>query len=258
MARDLTERFSLAGKTALVTGGARGIGEMIAEGLLCAGAKVYITSRKPEDLEQKVAEFTQLGECIGLLADVATTAGIESLVAEFSERETALDILINNAGKTWGAPLDTFPEKAWDDIMDINVKAPFMLVQKLLPLLRQGASANSPHHVINIGSVAGFLKDSLSAYPYGASKAALHHLTGVLAKELVKNHINVNAIAPGNFPSKMTAGISKTDAAKQALLASIPMGRMGEPEDMANLAIYLCSSRYMTGSVVTIDGGVVL
>ncbi|CAA0093369.1 Rhamnolipids biosynthesis 3-oxoacyl-[acyl-carrier-protein] reductase [Zhongshania aliphaticivorans] len=254
----LTQQFSLQGKTALVTGGARGIGEMIAEGLIKAGAKVYITSRKQEDLDEKVAAFNQYGECIGIIADVASTAGIEALAASITEKESQLDILINNAGKTWGAPLDSFPEKGWDDVMTINVKAPFLLVQKLLPLLRNGVTAKKPHHIINIGSIAGLSSDSLSAYSYGTSKAAIHHLTGVLAKGLVKDHINVNAIAPGSFPSKMTAGIMKTDEAKQAVLATIPMGRMGDPEDIANLAIYLCSSSYMTGNIVPIDGGSLL
>ncbi|NKI18697.1 SDR family oxidoreductase [Spongiibacter sp. KMU-166] len=253
----LIQQFSLEGKTALVTGGARGIGEMIAKGLILAGAKVYITSRKLEDLEQKVEEFSQLGQCVGLVADVSSMAGIETLAAQITERESQLDILINNAGKTWGAPLESFPEKAWDDVMTINTKAPFMLIQKLLPLLR-GGSAAQPHHIVNIGSIAGISKDSLSAYSYGTSKAAIHHLTGVLAKDLVKDHINVNAIAPGHFPSKMTAGIMKTDEAKEAVLSTIPMGRMGAPEDIANLAIYLCSSRYMTGNIIPIDGGTAL
>ncbi|BFM15181.1 3-oxoacyl-ACP reductase RhlG [Maricurvus nonylphenolicus] len=254
----ITQQFSLQGKIALVTGGARGIGAMIAQGLILAGAKVYITSRKPEDLDQKVSEFSQHGECIGIVADVASMEGIETLAAKISEQETQLDILINNAGKTWGAPLESFPEKAWDDVMTINTKAPFMLVQKLLPLLRQSGSSDKPSHIINIGSIAGITKDSLSAYSYGTSKAAIHHLTGVLAKDLVKSNINVNAIAPGSFPSKMTAGIMKTDAAKQAVLSTIPMGRMGEPEDIANLAIFLCSSSYMTGTIIPIDGGALL
>lgn len=257
-AKSIEQRFSLAGKVALVTGGARGIGEMIAQGLLCAGARVYITSRKQEDLDQKVAELSQSGECIGLLADVSSSEGVKALVASFAEREQHLDILINNAGKTWGAPLDTFPESAWDDVMAINVKAPFLLIQALLPSMRQGATPEQPRHIVNIGSVAGIGKDSIRAYSYQASKAAIHHLTGVLAKELVKDHINVNAIVPGSFPSKMTAGITRTEEQKTALLSTIPMGRMGEPDEIANLAIYLCSSSYMTGAVIPIDGGAVL
>lgn len=254
----LNQQFSLQGKTALVTGGARGLGEMIAQGLLLAGAKVYITSRKPEELQEKVAQLKSHGDCIGLVADVANMDNINELAAEIGKQETQLDILINNAGKTWGAPLESFPEKGWDDVMTVNAKAPFMLIQKLLPLLRQGSTAEQPHHIINIGSIAGLSKDSLSAYSYGTSKAAIHHLTGVLAKDLVKDHINVNAIAPGSFPSKMTAGIMKTEEAKKAVLSTIPMGRMGAPEDIANLAIYLCSSSYMTGNIIPIDGGATL
>lgn len=258
MTKNLQQRFSLENKVALVTGGARGIGAMITEGLLCAGAKVYITSRKPGDLEEKVEGFNQYGECVGIVADVASTEGIEGLVAEIAGQEQQLDILINNAGKTWGAPLESFPEKAWDDVMAVNTKAPFMLIQRLLPLLRNGCTAERPRHIINIGSIVGIGKDSLSAYAYVTSKAAIHHLTGVLAKDLVKEHINVNAIAPGTFPSKMTAGITKTDEEKQDLLETIPMGRLGEPDDIANLAIYLCSSSFMTGGVLTIDGGALL
>lgn len=254
----LQQNFSLDGKTALVTGGARGVGEMIAQGLIQAGAKVYITSRQTEDLDQKVAQFGQYGQCLGIVADVAKTEGIEVLAETFSAKEDKLDILINNAGKTWGAPLESYPEKAWDDVMAINAKSPFILVQKLLPLLRSAGTVDQPSHVVNIGSVAAMTKDSLSAYAYGTSKAAIHHLTGVLAKELVKDHINVNAIAPGSFPSKMTAAIMKTEEQKKAVFESIPMGRMGSPEDIANLAIYLCSSSYMTGNIIPIDGGAIL
>lgn len=254
----LEQQFSLKGKTALVTGGARGIGEMIAKGLLLAGAKVYITSRKQEDLEPKVAELSQHGACIGIVADVGNMQGIEALATQMAKYEPQLDVLINNAGKTWGTPLESFPEKGWDDVMSVNVKSPFFLVQKLLPLLRKGGTPEQPHHIVNIGSIAGLNNDSLRAYSYGTSKAAIHHLTGVLAKDLVHDHINVNAIAPGSFKSKMTAAVMKTQEQKEAVLASIPMARMGNPEDIANLAIYLCTSSYMTGNVVPIDGGILL
>lgn len=254
----LEQQFSLKGKTALVTGGARGIGEMIAKGLLLAGAKVYITSRKQEDLDPKVAELSQHGACIGIIADIGNMQGIEALATQMAEYEPQLDVLINNAGKTWGTPLESFPEKGWDDVMSVNVKSPFFLVQKLLPLLRKGGTPEQPHHIVNIGSIAGLNNDSLRAYSYGTSKAAIHHLTGVLAKDLVHDHINVNAIAPGSFKSKMTAAVMKTQAQKEAVLASIPMARMGNPEDIANLAIYLCTSSYMTGNIVPIDGGILL
>ncbi|WP_159819188.1 SDR family oxidoreductase [Colwellia sp. 20A7] len=255
MNNEINALFSLSGKTALVTGGARGLGEMMAKGLLQAGAKVYITSRKLADCDAKVEALSIYGDCKGIVADVATMEGIEKLIASFGEQEQSLDILVNNSGKTWGAPLLNFPEKAWDEVMAINVKSPFYIIQKLLGHLQAASSAEQPAHVINIGSIAALTKDSMSAFPYGASKAALHHLTGVLAKELSSKHINVNAIAPGSFPSKMTAGITKTDDAMQSLLDTIPMGRMGEPDDIAQLLIYLCSSRYMTGHVAVLDGG---
>ena len=255
---NLEQRFSLAGKVALVTGGARGIGEMITEGLLSAGATVYITSRKQEDLDHKVAEFQRIGDCTGILADVSTSEGVDALSKKVAEYTPELHILINNAGKTWGAPLGDFPEKAWDDVMTVNTKAPFVLTQKLLPLIKQAASQDTPSHIINIGSIAGIVKNSLSAYSYGPSKAAIHHLTGLLAKDLACDYVNVNAIAPGMFPSKMTAGISKTEEAKDAILDTIPLRRMGRPEDIANLAIYMCSSSYMTGAIVPIDGGLML
>ena len=255
MSSFLESQFSLSGKVALVTGGARGLGEMIARALLQAGAKVYITSRKVDDLNAKIAELAPLGECEGLVADLAAMEGIEALAAAIAEKESSLDILVNNSGKTWGAPLEAFPEKAWDDVMATNVKAPFYLVQKLLPVLQADKTARQPCHIINIGSVAGFSADSLSAYPYGASKAAVHHLTKVLAKDLVKHHIHVNAIAPGSFPSKMTAGVTKTEEAKAQWMQTIPMGRMGDEDDIGGLIIYLCSSRYMTGSVIALDGG---
>ena len=253
----LDSLFSLRGKTALVTGGSRGIGEMIAEALLRAGARVYIVARKAEVCTETAARLAQHGECQPLVGDIANLEGIRALKAELEEREQRLDILVNNAGKVWAAPVDTFSEKSWDVVMDLNVKAPFFLTQALLPLLEAHATEDSPSQVINIGSTAG-IRGNTGAFSYGPSKAAIHQLTKVLADELAPRHIHVNAIAPGFFPSQLSASYSEDEGAEKALLATIPARRMGSPRDIAGLVIAMAGNRYLMGAVVPIDGGLLL
>lgn len=255
--------FSIEGKTALVTGGSRGIGEMIAAGFLANGAKVYISSRKAEtcDATAKRLQEEYGGECISLPADLSNLEGIESLVAQLSD--TSLDILVNNAGASWGEPIDEYSEKGWDKVMDTNVKGVFFLTQKLLPLLRSSGTAEDPSRVINIGSIDGIKTGLFDAFSYGPSKAALHHLTRVLAASLVKENIIVNAIAPGPFPTWMLStgvgGGGDLDIDWAAVGDSNPRGRVGTPEDIAGLAIFLCSraGAYTVGETITCDGGAV-
>ncbi len=247
--------FSLQGKVALVTGGGRGIGEMIARALLGAGAKTYIVSRNEQACRETAQNLEQYGECIPFGSDLSTAEGIESLRDFLVSQERSLDILVNNSGKTWGAPFAEFPEHAWDSVMGLNVKTPFLLMQALLPLLVEGASVTNPAQVINIGSVAGIMNGDLSAYSYSASKAAINHLTRVLAKDLASQHILVNAIAPGFFPTKMTAGVFADEQVTENFLSGIPLGRLGEPDDIGALAIMLAANRYITGNVIPIDGG---
>ena len=255
--------FSIEGKTALVTGGSRGIGEMIAAGFLANGAKVYISSRKAEtcDATAKRLQDEYGGECISLPADLSNLEGIESLVGQLSD--TSLDILVNNAGASWGEPIDEYSEKGWDKVMDTNVKGVFFLTQKLLPLLRSSGTAEDPSRVINIGSIDGIKTGLFDAFSYGPSKAALHHLTRVLAASLVKENIIVNAIAPGPFPTWMLStgvgGGGDLDIDWAAVGDSNPRGRVGTPEDIAGLAIFLCSraGAYTVGETITCDGGAV-
>ena len=255
--------FSIEGKTALVTGGSRGIGEMIAAGFLANGAKVYISSRKAEtcDATAKRLQEEYGGECISLPADLSNLEGIESLVGKLSD--TSLDILVNNAGASWGEPIDEYSEKGWDKVMDTNVKGVFFLTQKLLPLLRSSGTAEDPSRVINIGSIDGIKTGLFDAFSYGPSKAALHHLTRVLAASLVKENIIVNAIAPGPFPTWMLStgvgGGGDLDIDWAAVGDSNPRGRVGTPEDIAGLAIFLCSraGAYTVGETITCDGGAV-
>ena len=245
--------FSLEGKVALVTGGSRGIGRMIAEGFLGAGAeRVYITARKADEVEAAAAE---LGErCTALPGDIATLSGIEALAAELSAREDRLDVLVNNAGVAWGAPFDAFPESGWDKVMDLNVKTPFFLTQKLHARLRAGASVGRPAKVIMIASVDGMRLNPWETYPYQASKAALIHLTRRMAARLAREHIVVSGIAPGMFASKMNRA---ADHAPDKVARQIPVGRVGADEDMAAAAIYLASRAgdYVVGETITVDGG---
>ncbi len=258
--------FSIEGKVALVTGGSRGIGEMIAAGFLANGAKVYISSRKAdacaETAERLMTEFG--GVCVPVPGNMAELSGIEAVVKEIESREDKLDILVNNAGATWGAPLDEFPEAGWDKVMDTNVKGVFFLTQKLLPLLRKAATHEDPARVINVGSVDGIKTPAFDNFSYGPSKAAVHHLTRVLASHLVRQNIIVNAIAPGPFPTWMlSAGVGfggETEGVDWGQVGkNNPRGRVGTAQDIAGLAIFLCSraGAYTVGEVITCDGGAV-
>jgi NAD(P)-dependent dehydrogenase (short-subunit alcohol dehydrogenase family) len=249
--------FSIAGKIALVTGGSRGIGEMIAEGYVANGVRTYISSRKGAACHATAERLSQQGECISIPADLSTMEGITHLANEVKAREEKLDILVNNAGATWGAAIEEFPESGWDKVMDINVKGPFFLTQQLLPLLEAAATPEDPARIINVGSIDGLNVNKLGTYSYGPSKAALHHLTRTLASHLADRNITANAIAPGPFPSKMTAGIAQTMG--EEIRQHVPLKRWGEPADMAGVAIYLASAAgaYVSGAVIPVDGGIV-
>ncbi len=264
----MQDLFSIEGKVALVTGGSRGIGEMIAAGFLANGAKVYISSRKADACEAACQRLTAAhgGECTALPADLSGLPGIESVADALGRRESQLDILVNNAGAAWGAPIDEFPESGWDKVMDTNVKGVFFLTQKLLPLLRKSATHEDPARVINIGSVDGIKTPVFDNFPYGPSKAALHHLTRVLAAHLIKENIIVNAIAPGPFPTWMLSlGVGFGGEVEgegvdwDAIGAQNPRGRVGTPEDIAGLAIFLSSraGAYTVGETISCDGGAV-
>jgi len=256
--------FSIEGKVALITGGSRGIGEMIAAGFLANGAKVYISSRKSDvcDATAKRLQEEFGGECISVPADLSNLEGINTLAKSISEKDN-LDILVNNAGASWGEPIDEYSEKGWDKVMDTNVKGVFFLTQKLLPLLRKSGTAEDPSRVINIGSIDGIKTGLFDAFSYGPSKAALHHLTRVLAASLVRENIIVNAIAPGPFPTWMLStgvgGGGDTDIDWSEVGNSNPRGRVGTAEDIAGLAIFLSSraGAYTVGQTITCDGGVV-
>ncbi|MFT5441945.1 MAG: NAD(P)-dependent dehydrogenase (short-subunit alcohol dehydrogenase family) [Myxococcota bacterium] len=247
--------FSLEGKCALVTGGTRGIGLMIARGYIEAGARVYVASRNAEVCAETEKELSKLGTCTAIPADLSTQEGCLALAGEIQSRETKLDILVNNAGANWGAPYSEFPASGWDRVLDLNVKGPFFLTQALTPQLEAASSEGSPSRVINIGSIDGIQVPTLDTYSYSASKAAIHHMTRVLAKKLAPK-ITVNAVAPGPFESKMMA--ATLEAFGDSIAASCPMGRIGQPDDMAGVAIYLASraGSYVTGSVIAVDGGI--
>ncbi len=249
--------FDVSGKVALVTGGSRGIGEMIAHGYVENGAKVYISSRKAEACDETAARLCEFGECISLPNDLANLEGVEKLVAELSEREEKLDILVNNAGAAWGAALEEYPEDGWDKVMDINVKGPFFLTVRLLPLLRQAASEADPARVINIASIDGMHVNPTEHYPYSASKAGMIHLTRALAKRLATDDITVNSVSPGPFESKMMEWTLKQFG--EQIRSSNPRKRIGSPEDMAGVCIYLASraGAYVTGANIPVDGGIV-
>jgi NAD(P)-dependent dehydrogenase (short-subunit alcohol dehydrogenase family) len=247
--------FDIEGKVALVTGGSRGIGEMIATGYVENGAKVYISSRKKSVCDEIAAQLSQHGTCISLPYDLSTMDGIRGLAADFSAREEKLDILVNNAGASWGAPIDEYPESGWDKVMDLNTKSVFFLTRELLPQLRKAATHDHPARVINIASINGIEPPSLETYAYSTSKAGCIMLTRHLAKRLAAEDILVNAIAPGPFPSQMMA--ATLAAVGDRIRAANPRGRIGEPEDIAGVAIFLASraSAYTTGAVIPCDGG---
>jgi NAD(P)-dependent dehydrogenase (short-subunit alcohol dehydrogenase family) len=251
----LKDLFSLEGRVALVTGGSRGIGRMIATGLLHQGAKVYITARKAAACEATAAELSQVGPCIALPIDVSSVEGARQLAAEIGRRESALHILVNNAGAAWGEEFDSFPEAGWDKVVDLNMKAPFFLTQALHESLKRAAQPQRPAKVINIASIDGISVNPWETYSYAASKAGLIHLTKRMALRLAQDHIVVSGIAPGPFPSDMN---------KQArdhgdeVAHRVPLGRVGELEDMAGAAIFLASRAgdYVVGDTIVVDGGV--
>lgn len=258
--KDLQALFGLQGKAALVTGGGRGIGRMIAEGFIAAGAsRVYIASRDGEALARAADEISPDGRCIAIEADLATEAGCIALAEATSSRETALNILVNNSGASWSAPLESFPESAWDKVFQLNLKATFLLTRAIAPLMRKAARDHDPARIINIGSIAGEMATSMNTYAYGLSKGAVHQLTRMLAKELAP-HVTVNALAPGRFPTKMTKAISSDAARLASEEAMIPLRRWGRPDDIAGAAISLASAAgsYINGAVVPVDGGALL
>lgn len=251
---DLRSLFGLDGKAVLITGGSRGLGEMLAHGFVAAGARVYIAARKAADVERVAAELGEHGTCVALPGDLSTPAGVEALAAEVGDREPALDVLVNNAGATWGAPLGEYPADGFDKVLDLNVRGLFLLTQALLPHLEAAASAEDPARIINIGSIDGMRVPAWESYAYSASKAAVHQLTRHLGATLVRRHVTVNAIAPGLFPSKMTAFLLDHE---EEVAAALPRGRLGTTEDIAGTAIYLASraGAYTTGVVLPVDGG---
>jgi NAD(P)-dependent dehydrogenase (short-subunit alcohol dehydrogenase family) len=253
----ISSLFDIKGKTALVTGGSRGIGLMIARGFVEAGVKTYISSRKAEACERAAKELSKIGECIPLAHDLASTVEVHKLADEVKAREKKLHILINNAGAAWAEPIDQYSESGWDKVVDLNLKAVFTLTQALLPVLRAAGTADDPARVVNVGSIDGFLSPTLESYAYSASKAGCHHLTQHLAKHLAASHINVNAIAPGPFDTKMLAPVLATR--RKELEESVPRHRIGNDDDMIGAAIFFCSraSSYVTGAILPVDGGIV-
>ncbi|MEX0344548.1 MAG: SDR family oxidoreductase [Rhizobiaceae bacterium] len=256
----LDDLFGVAGKTALVTGAATGIGRMAATGLVQAGARVLIASRKGEDCAAVAGELNKLdapGSAEGFAGDVSSEKGIAALVEEVKSRTDKLHILINNAGVTWGEPLDTFPYKAWDKVLGVNVTGLFHLTRELLPLLDAAATDADPARVINLGSVMGTQPMADGAYSYTASKAAVHHMTRTLANEFAKRRITVNAFAPGPFQSRMTAFATATDEQAEFVGSRVPLGRIGAPGDIAAATLFLCGKggAYVTGAILPLDGG---
>jgi NAD(P)-dependent dehydrogenase (short-subunit alcohol dehydrogenase family) len=251
------ELFSIEGKVALVTGGSRGIGLMIARTYIDAGAKVYISSRNAQVCDEVAAELSTDGECVSIPADLSTMQGVEHLASEVAAREPALHVLVNNAGAAWGEPMESFAEAGFDKVWTLNVKGLFFLTVRLLPQLRKAVKPEDPARVINIGSIDGIRVPDLLNYPYSASKAGVHMITRHMAHHLVKENICINAIAPGLFESKMTRFLFD-NIDDPSDIAMIPMGRAGSEADIGGTAVYLASraSAYLTGAVIPVDGGV--
>jgi NAD(P)-dependent dehydrogenase (short-subunit alcohol dehydrogenase family) len=257
----MQELFSLEGNTALVTGGATGIGRMAAEAMVRAGARVLIASRKGEACEAVAAELNALGtpgRAEGFAGDVGDVDGIDALVAEVKSRTDTLHILMNNSGITWGAPLGQFPHHAWEKVMNVNVAGVFDLTQKLLPLLIESSDADDPARVINVGSVMGEIPMGDGAYSYSASKAAVIHMSRILAKELAHKHVTVNALAPGPFVSRMTAFATGDEEKREKVGRDVPLGRVGRDEDIAGAVLFLSGrgGSYVTGAVIPVSGGI--
>ena len=254
----MKDLFNVAGKVAVVTGGSTGIGAMIARGFVENGVKTYITARKQPQLDETAAALGEFGECIAIQSDLSTMEGLNGLADAVLAVEEKVDILINNAGATWGAPVDEFPEAGWDKVMDLNVKSIFFLTQRFLPALRAAGTREDPARVVNIASINGITHPHMANYSYSASKAAVIQLTRHMAADLGPQHININGIAPGFFPSKMTRHLL-ADVPEETEVSGAPIARLGRPEDAAGTAIYLCSrgSNYLCGHTIVMDGGVV-
>jgi NAD(P)-dependent dehydrogenase (short-subunit alcohol dehydrogenase family) len=255
---DLLSLFTLENKTALITGGTKGIGAMIAEGFIAAGCRVYISSRNAQECVEAATKMdVGPGSCLPLPADISSLAGIEQLVSEYLNEEGSLNILVNNAGVTWADSFVNFPEAGWDSVMNTNLKAAFFLSQKMLAPLKAAASKEDPSRIINISSMTARKVGGLNDFPYRASKAALNHLTRMLAIDLAPAHINTNAIAPGIFPSYMSLSVAGSEENLKKAARTIPVQRVGRAEDVAGIAIYMASKSgsYMNGDIVTVDGG---
>lgn len=251
----MQDLFDVRNKVVLVTGGSRGIGEMIAEGYVANGARVYVSSRSATACDELAARLGGLGSCTSLPADISVPEGIADLVSRLAVLEPKLDILVNNAGATWGAPLDDYPLEGWSKVLQLNLTAPFLLIQAILPLLRVAATEEAPARIINIASINGIVPPDLETYAYSSSKSGLIMLTRHLAKRLARENILVNAIAPGPFATKMMA--ATIESAGDQLVAKVPLGRLGQPGDIAGVAIFLGSkaSAYTTGATIPCDGG---
>ncbi|WP_031552020.1 SDR family oxidoreductase [Parvularcula oceani] len=251
-----SDLFDVTGRVCVVTGGTRGIGLDMARVLCANGAEVIVSSRKADAVEAATKELSDLGTAHGIAADLGTREGIEALKGFVAERTDTLSVLVNNAGATWGAPLEDFPEAGWDKVMDLNVKSPFFLTQALLPLLKAGASRERPAKIVNIASVEGMRAGNMETYSYGVSKAGLIHLTQQLAVQLAPRNITVNAVAPGPFATKMMKGTLEM-AGEDAVAGMVPLGRLGRPEDVWATTLMLASSAsdYMTGSTIPLGGG---
>jgi 2-deoxy-D-gluconate 3-dehydrogenase len=254
----MKDLFNVAGKVAVVTGGSTGIGAMIARGFVENGVKTYITARKQPQLDETAAALGEFGECIAIQSDLSSMAGLNGFADAVLAAEDRLDILINNAGATWGAPVDEFPEAGWDKVMDLNVKSIFFLTQRFLPALRAAGTREDPSRVVNIASINGITHPHMTNYSYAASKAAVIQLTRHMAADLGPDNININGIAPGFFPSKMTRHLL-AEVPEETEVSGAPIARLGRPEDAAGTAIYLCSkaSNYLCGHTIVMDGGVV-
>ncbi|MGB1882604.1 MAG: SDR family oxidoreductase [Gammaproteobacteria bacterium] len=252
-----SDLFDVSGKVALITGGSRGIGFMIAKAYAAAGMRVYISSRKPEACNAAAEEIAAFGECISLPADCSQMSEIERVAEHLKANESKLHVLVNNAGATWGGGIDEFPEKGWDKVMDLNLKSPFFLLQKVLPLMEAAGDAVDPARVINVGSVDGMHTPIFENFSYAPSKAGLHHLTRMLSAHLAPRHITANVIAPGPFLTSMMEPMIAS-MGEETILENVPLKRMGGQDDAGGVAIFLAAraSAYITGVVLPVDGGI--